>query len=97
MKTVLRWATVYLVLLAGLTVFGHYNHQLSAQLQTLYATEADRSRKETQLLLEHYQLVAPLALREWAEANGYIPMSLARWDAPRSAAGPAQPRERSTP
>ncbi len=97
MKTVLRWATVYLLLLTGLTVLGHYNQQLNTHLQALYSTEADRSRKETKLLLEHYQLVAPLALREWAEANGYIPMSLARWDAPRSAAGPAQPRERSTP
>lgn len=80
MKTVLRWATVYLLLLTGLTFLGHYNQQLNAQLQALYATEADRSRKETQLLLEQHRLVAPLALREWAEANGYIPMSLARWE-----------------
>ncbi len=92
MKTVLRWATVYLLLLSSLTVLGHYNQRLNAHLQALYAAEADLSRKETQLLLEQHRLVAPLALRAWAEANGYIPMSLARWDAPPST-GP----QRSTP
>ncbi|WP_299429479.1 hypothetical protein [uncultured Meiothermus sp.] len=84
MKTVLRWSTVYLLLLAGLTALGHYNQQLNSSLQALHSTEADRSRKETRLLLQHYQLVSPLALREWAEASGYIPMSLARWDRPLS-------------
>lgn len=98
MKTVLRWAMVYLLLLTGLTALGHYNQRLNASLQALHSTEADRTRKETKLLLQRYQLVSPLALREWAEANGYIPMSLARWDVPRlEQPGPVQPRERSTP
>jgi len=98
MKTVLRWAMVYLLLLTGLTALGHYNQRSNARLQALHSTEADRSQKEIKLLLQHYQLVSPLAVREWAEANGYIPMSLARWDPPRSEQpGPVQPRDRSTP
>ncbi len=79
MKTVLKWGLVYWVLLLGITALGHYNQQLSTQLRQLQATEADLRRKETRLLLERYRLVSPLALRAWAEANGYIPMSLARW------------------
>lgn len=91
MKTVLRWGLVYLLLLAGLTALGHYNQQLSAKLMFIQATEADRRQKETKLLLERYQLVSPLALREWAEANGYVPMSLARW------VNPSEVPERSAP
>lgn len=90
MKTVLRWGLVYLLLLAGLTALGHYNQQLSANMMALQATEADLRQKKTRLLLQRYQLVSPLALREWAEANGYIPMSLARWASP-------VPPERSAP
>lgn len=82
MKTVLRWGMVYLLLLVGLTALGHYNQQLSARLVALQALEADLRRKETRLLLQRYQLTSPLALRTWAEANGYIPMSLGRWVLP---------------
>lgn len=82
MKTVLRWGTVYLLLLTGLTALGHYNQQLNAKLVALQALEADLKQKETRLLLQRYQLTAPLALRTWAEANGYIPMSLGRWVLP---------------
>ncbi len=80
MKTVLRWGMAYVLLLGGLTALGHYNQQLSTNLMALRAAEADRRQKETRLVLQRYQLVSPLALRQWAEANGYIPMSLARWD-----------------
>lgn len=83
MKTVLRWSTVYLLLLTGLTALGHYNQQLSARLVTLQALEAELRQKETRLLLQRYQLIAPLALRSWAEDNGYIPMSLGRWVLPK--------------
>lgn len=83
MKTALRWGTVYLLLLTGLTALGHYNQQLSARLVALQALEADLRQKETRLLLQRYQLIAPLALRTWAEANGYIPMSLGRWILPK--------------
>lgn len=82
MKTVLRWGIVYLLSLVGLTALGHYNQQLNAKLTALQALEADLRQKETRLLLQRYQLTAPLALRTWAEANGYIPMSLGRWIAP---------------
>ncbi|MCS7068241.1 MAG: hypothetical protein RMK51_03745 [Meiothermus sp.] len=82
MKTVFRWGLVYLLLLSGLTALGHYNQQLSARLTALQAAEADRRQKETRLLLERYRLVSPLALQEWAEAHGYIPMSLGRWARP---------------
>lgn len=82
MKTVLRWGTVYLLLLTGLTALGHYNQQLNANLAALEQKEADLQQKETRLLLQRYQLTAPLALRAWAEANGFIPMSLGRWAYP---------------
>lgn len=82
MKTVLRWSTVYLLLLTGLTALGHYNQQLSARLVTLQALEAELRQKETRLLLQRYQFIAPLALQSWAEDNGYIPMSLGRWILP---------------
>jgi len=82
MSTVLRWGTVYLLLLTGLTALGHYNQQLSSKLAALQASEADLRQRETRLLLQRYQLTAPLALRAWAEAKGYIPMSLGRWVQP---------------
>ncbi|WP_027881632.1 hypothetical protein [Meiothermus rufus] len=79
MRTAVKWGLMYWGLLLGLTALGHYNQQLNTQLRQLQAAEADLRRKETQLLLERYRMTSPLALREWAEANGYIPMSLARW------------------
>ncbi|GIW24474.1 hypothetical protein [Meiothermus sp.] len=79
MKTVLRWGTAYVLLLTGLIALGHYNQQLNAKLQAMQAVEADLRQKETRLLLERYRLVSPLALQAWAEANGFVPMSLGRW------------------
>lgn len=91
MKTVLRWGLMYLLLLTGLTALGHYNQHLNTRLVVLQANESNLKQKETRLLLQRYQLTAPLALRTWAEANGYIPMSLGRW------VNPAQETERSAP
>ncbi|MCS7059523.1 MAG: hypothetical protein NZ849_06205 [Meiothermus sp.] len=79
MKSALRWGTVYIVLMVGLTALGHYNQQQSARLQALLRREADLRQREVRLNLERYQLTSPLALLEWAEAQGYIPMSLGRW------------------
>jgi len=82
MRAVLRWGLAYLLLLTGLTGLGHYNHQLNTRLAALQTKESNLRQKETWLLLQRYQLTAPLALRAWAEANGYIPMSLGRWVEP---------------
>lgn len=97
MRTVLRWATMYLLLLVGLTALGYHNQQLNAKLQAVQSSQANLSSKETRLLLQRYQLVSPLALRKWAEANGFIPMSLARWEIRPSGQSLPQTGERSTP
>jgi hypothetical protein len=87
-----------MLLLVGLTALGYYNQHLNGKLQTLLSRETDLGSKETRLLLQRYQLVSPLALRNWAETNGFIPMSLARWETrPPGEPGPLTPEERSTP
>jgi hypothetical protein len=75
----MRWGVVYVALVVGLTALGHYNQQQSAHLQALLKREADLRQKEVRLSLERYHLTSPLALLEWAEAQGYIPMSLGHW------------------
>lgn len=80
MSPLWRWAGVYLLLMAGLTAFGYLNQQRMARLDRLQAQVLDLQRRQTQLTLQRYDLLSPLALRQWAEANGYIPMSLARWE-----------------
>ncbi len=98
MRTVLRWASIYLLLLVSLTGLGYFNQQLNGKLQAHLSRETDLGNKETRLLLQRYQLVSPLALRNWAEANGFVPMSLARWETrPLGEPGPLTPGERSTP
>lgn len=79
MKIVVRWAAVYLGLMVALTAFGYYNQQRQWQLEALQTQEAKLYRQATQLTLQRYDLLSPLALREWAERNGYVPMSLASW------------------
>ncbi|RDI96547.1 hypothetical protein DV704_01645 [Meiothermus sp. QL-1] len=86
MKSAFRWATVYIVLLVGLTALGHYNQRQAAHLQALLSQEAELEQKELRLTQEHYRLTAPLALLEWAEARGYLPMSLGRWAPPERSA-----------
>jgi predicted aminopeptidase len=98
MRTVLRWASIYLLLLVSLTALGYYNQSLNGKLQALLSRETDLGNKEARLMLQRYQLVSPLALRNWAEANGFIPMSLARWETrPPGEQGSLTPEERSTP
>jgi len=79
MKIVMRWAGVYLLLLAALTVFGSLNYQQYRRLQAVLSKEERLSGDLTRLTRERYELLSPLTLRQWAEANGYIPMSLANW------------------
>jgi hypothetical protein len=80
MSTLWRWAGVYLLLMSGLTAFGYLNQQRAARLEGLQARVNDLQRRQTQLTLQRYDLLSPLALRQWAEANGYTPMSLAQWE-----------------
>lgn len=80
MSTLWRWAGVYLLLLTGLTAFGYFNQNRAARLDGLQARVRDLERRQTQLTLQRFDLLSPLALRAWAEANGYTPMSLARWE-----------------
>ena len=82
MRAALRRGLEYLLMHTGLTGLGHYNQQLNTRLAALQTKESNLRQKETWLLLQRYQLTAPLALRAWAEANGYIPMSLGRWVEP---------------
>ncbi len=80
MKVVVRWGAAYLFLLMGLTVFGYYNLQRQNALEVLRGSVSELERRETRLTLMRYDLLSPLALRQWAEQNGYIPMSLAQWE-----------------
>lgn len=79
MKTVARWAGVYLLLLSLLTAIGTFNYQQKQKLQLVLDKEGELTGNLTRLTRERYELLSPLALRDWAQANGYIPMSLAQW------------------
>lgn len=80
MKVVIRWGAAYLLLMLALTAFGYYNQQRLNRLDLLKGEVAELERRETRLTLMRYDLLSPLALRQWAEQNGYIPMSLAQWE-----------------
>ncbi|MER3462631.1 MAG: hypothetical protein C4342_06520 [Armatimonadota bacterium] len=80
MSTLWRWAGVYLLLMSGLTAFGYLNQRRTAHLEDLQTRILDLERRQTQLTLQRFDLLSPLALRQWAEANGYTPMSLAKWE-----------------
>lgn len=80
MKVVVRWGIAYLAILMGLTAFGYYNQQRQNALEHLRFEVSELERRQTRLTLQRYDLLSPLALRQWAEQNGYIPMSLAQWE-----------------
>lgn len=80
MKVVIRWGAAYLLLMMALTAFGYYNQQRLSALDDLKDNVAELERRETRLTLMRYDLLSPLALRQWAEKNGYVPMSLAQWE-----------------
>ncbi|MBF6595637.1 MAG: hypothetical protein IVW51_14510 [Thermaceae bacterium] len=79
MNTLWRWAGVYLTLMSALTAFGYYNQRRAVHLENLQQRISDLQKRQTQLTLQRFDLLSPLALRQWAEANGYTPMSLAKW------------------
>ncbi|HEU4741301.1 MAG TPA: hypothetical protein VFS50_06870 [Meiothermus sp.] len=79
MRVSLRWAFVYLGLLALLLGIGHWNQTQRSGLKTLERREQALKTQETQLLLQRYARMSPLELRKWAEENGYVPMSLGQW------------------
>ncbi|PZA08070.1 hypothetical protein EWH23_04020 [Meiothermus sp. PNK-Is4] len=79
MRVGLRWAFVYLGLLALLLAIGHWNQAQRLGLETLEQREQALKTQETRLLLQRYARMSPLELRKWAEENGYIPMSLGQW------------------
>lgn len=79
MRVSLRWALVYLGLLALLLGIGHWNQAQRLGLRNLERRAQALQSEETRLLLRRYDYMSPLKLREWAEENGYVPMSLGRW------------------
>lgn len=81
MKTVARWAGIYLLLLGLLTAVGAFNYQQNQKLHRVLDRETELTGDLTRFTRERYELISPLALREWAENNSFIPMSLANWQA----------------
>ncbi|MER3479397.1 MAG: hypothetical protein C4327_02660 [Meiothermus sp.] len=79
MRVSLRWAFVYLGLLALLLGIGHWNQTQRLWLKNLERRAQVLQSEETRSLLQRYAYMSPLKLREWAENNGYVPMSLGQW------------------
>lgn len=79
MRAVLRLGLLYLLALLLLFAFGHRNQMerrallgLEARIQTLAAEEEALTRAK-------WAQIRPLRLLDWAEAQGFIPMSQGRW------------------
>ncbi len=83
MKTFQKWAAIYLFLLAGLIGIGFFNYQAGQRYEVLLEKENELKYELVATSKQHYELLSPLALQDWANKNGYIPMATANWERSR--------------
>ncbi len=80
MSTLQRWSFFYISLLLVLVALGRINQQKHMSFASMTQTEVQLEKELADLSEVRYRLMSPLALRKWAEDNGFVPMSLARWE-----------------
>ncbi|SDF03014.1 hypothetical protein SAMN04488243_12118 [Thermus arciformis] len=79
MKSALRFGLLYLLALLLLLAFGHRNQLERARLAQMEARLERLRAEENALLKETWRLSQPHRVLEWAEREGFIPLSQGRW------------------
>jgi cell division protein FtsL len=79
-KSALRFGLLYLLALLLLFAFGHRNQVERAHLAEMEAQLKKLKAEEEALLKEAWRLGRPLRVLEWAEEEGFVPMSEGRWN-----------------
>ncbi|GAA6756010.1 hypothetical protein QT17_04340 [Thermus sp. 2.9] len=79
MRAAVRFGLLYLLSLLLLFALGHRNQVEKAALARMEARLAELKAEEEALLRETWRASRPLRVLEWAEKEGFIPMSKGRW------------------
>ncbi|TBH21582.1 hypothetical protein [Thermus thermamylovorans] len=79
MRTVWRFGLLYLLALLLVFALGHGNQMERARLQALKERLAALEAQEEALLREGWEATRPHRVLEWAEREGFVPMSRGRW------------------
>ncbi|GAB5601846.1 hypothetical protein FJNA_03700 [Thermus sp. FJN-A] len=79
MRAAWRFGLLYLVGLLLVLAAGHRNQVEKAELQALKERLARLEAKEEALLQEKWRQTQPHRVLEWAESQGFVPMSRGRW------------------
>lgn len=80
MRAVWRFGLLYLLALLLLFALGHRNQVEKAHLAKMEKALKDLQAQEEALLKEGWALSQPLRVLEWAEKEGFVPMSEGRWN-----------------
>ncbi|WP_117236822.1 hypothetical protein [Thermus sediminis] len=79
MRAALRFGLLYLLALLLLLALGHRNQGERAQLAQLEARLEALTLREEALLKEGWQAARPHRVLDWAERQGFVPLSRGRW------------------
>ncbi|GLV48281.1 hypothetical protein TJA_14370 [Thermus sp. LT1-2-5] len=79
MRTAVRFGLLYLLTLLFLFALGHRNQAEKAALARMEERLAKLQAEEEALRKEAWRSSRPLEVLEWAEQEGFIPMSQGRW------------------
>uniref|UniRef100_A0A831U454 Uncharacterized protein n=1 Tax=Thermus islandicus TaxID=540988 RepID=A0A831U454_9DEIN len=79
MRTALRFGALYLLALLLLLGLGHRNQVEKAHLARMKARLEALGLREEALLKEGWRASRPERVLEWAEKEGFVPMSRGRW------------------
>lgn len=71
-----RWIFLYGLLLITLACLGVYNQQLYLYHNTLIEHKEMLNQQKTELRVLATKINGPLAVRQWAEAKGMVPVSI---------------------
>lgn len=80
MRATWRFGLLYLLALLLLFALGHRNQVERAHLGEMEKRLRDLKAQEEALLKEGWALGQPLRVLEWAEKEGFVPMSEGRWN-----------------
>ncbi|MGC8875794.1 hypothetical protein [Thermus sp.] len=80
MRAALRFGLLYLLALLLLFAAGHRNQMEKARLARMEERLKHLKAQEESLLKEAWRLSQPHRVLEWAEKEGFVPMSRGRWE-----------------
>ncbi len=79
-RTALRWGFLYALGLILVAVMGAVSWREAERLEALQAQRQALAARVKELEAARAQALSPAAILAWAEAQGFIPMSVGRWE-----------------